>query len=238
MREPADLETVPEEESIEEGEIGGSRRDPPADPGPAGDEGSPGSEEGEALLEMSLEELKKALEALLFASGEPLAIRQLAELFGRSVHDVRQAVEELRMEYVETDRAFRLEEIAGGVQLLTEPAYEVWIRRFRRKQTQSKLSPAAFETLAVIAYKQPISRADLEAIRGVQCGQVIKNLLDRGLVKVVGREESLGRPLLYGTTPRFLESFGISSVRDLPQPELQARKRPAAHGEQEEDRSS
>ncbi len=180
---------------------------------------------GGSILSMSSEELKKALEAVLFTAGEPISIRTVADLFSVSSHDVRQAVEELRSEYVDTGRAFRLEDIAGGIQLLTLPAHDIWIQGLHRKQIQSKLSGAAFETLAVIAYKQPITRADLEAIRGVQCGQVIKNLLDRGLAKVVGRDENLGRPLLYGTTSRFLESFGIASVRDLPQPELLPRER-------------
>ena len=174
-----------------------------------------------SILEISDEELKKALEAVLFAVGEPLPIRVLGELFDKSVHDVREAVEELRHEYIDTARAFRLEDVAGGIQLLTLPAYDAWIRRLRVKQTRSKLSAAAFETLAAIAYKQPITKADLEAIRGVQCVQVIKNLMDRGLVKVVGRDESLGRPLLYGTTTQFLESFGIANIRELPEPELQ-----------------
>ncbi|MEM7234930.1 MAG: SMC-Scp complex subunit ScpB [Planctomycetota bacterium] len=173
--------------------------------------------------ELSIEELKKAVEAVLFSVGEPLAIRALADLFKSSVHDVRQAVEELRFEYVDTGRSFRLEDVAGGVQLLSLPAYDVWIRKLRKKQSQFKLSPAAFETLAVIAYKQPITKADLDSIRGVQCGPVIKSLLDRGLIKVTGRDESLGRPLLYGTTSRFLESFGISNLRDLPQPDPQPR---------------
>ncbi len=179
-----------------------------------------GASEEEGVLEMSLEELKKVVEAILFSTSEPVAVRALADLCGRSVHDVREVVEEMRLEYMDGGRAFRLEDIAGGVQLLTSPAYEPWIRKFRQKQSQSRLSAAAFETLAVIAYKQPITKADLEAIRGVQCGPVIKSLLDRGMVKVVGRDDSLGRPLLYGSTQRFLESFGISNVRDLPQPDL------------------
>jgi segregation and condensation protein B len=93
----------------------------------------------------------------------------------------------------------------------------------RRKEREGRLSPAALETLAVIAYKQPINKADLEAIRGVACGPILKTLLDRGLIQIAGRAESLGRPLLYGTTRRFLESFGLHSIRELPQPELEAK---------------
>jgi segregation and condensation protein B len=200
-----------------------------------GPDGEAGEERGPAPVDPppSLEELKKALEAVLFAAAEPLPIRQLAQLFGAPIHDVREAIEELKFEYVESGRAFRLEEVAGGAQLLTLPAYDPWIRKLRQSQSRWKLSPAAFETLAVVAYKQPITKADLEAIRGVQCSPVLKNLLDRGLVRVTGRDESLGRPLLYGTTAKFLESFGISNLRDLPQPELRPRRESA--GEEDDD---
>jgi segregation and condensation protein B len=174
------------------------------------------------ILQVSPGELKLALEAVLFSVAEPLAVRSLAEIFGASLHDIREAAEELAYEYATGGRAFRLEDIAGGLQILTLPAYDPWIRRLREKQRDSRLSGAALETLAVIAYKQPIIKADLEAIRGVQCSPILKTLLDRGLIKVVGRDESLGRPLLYGTTSRFLESFGLPSLRDLPQPEAPA----------------
>ena len=165
------------------------------------------------------EELKGALESILFSVSEPIGIRALSDLVGAGVHEVRGAVDELRYEYVETQRAFRLEEVAGGVQLLTQSRYDPWIRRLRQKERERRLSAAAFETLAVVAYKQPITKADLEGIRGVGCTPILKTLMDRGLLQVVGREEGLGKPLLYGTTKRFLESFGLESVRDLPRPE-------------------
>ncbi len=174
----------------------------------------------EPLIRLGREELRRGIEAVLFASGEPVPVRALAELFECTVHDARDAIEDLRLEYTGSRRAFRIEDIAGGVQILTDKAYEPWIRRFLSRQRDGRLSPAAFETLAVIAYKQPINKADLEAIRGVQCGPILKALMDKSLVKVVGREETLGRPLLYGTTRRFLESFGIASLTALPQPEL------------------
>jgi len=165
-------------------------------------------------------ELRGAIEAVLFSVSEPIAIRALADVVGAGVHDVRAAVEELRLEYIDAQRAFRIEDIAGGVQLLTLSKYDPWIRRLRQREKESRLTPAALESLAVIAYKQPISKADLEGIRGVGCGPTLKTLLERGLIQIVGRSEALGRPLLYGTTKRFLESFGISTVRELPQPEL------------------
>lgn len=182
---------------------------------------APPPEPAEDLL-IALEgaELRGAIEAVLFSVSEPIAIRALADVVGAGVHEVRAAVEDLRLEYLTGERAFRLEDIAGGVQLLTQSKYDPWIRRLRQKEKESRLTPAALESLAVIAYKQPISKADLEGIRGVGCGPTLKTLLERGLIQIVGRSEALGKPLLYGTTKRFLESFGIASVRELPQPEL------------------
>ena len=181
------------------------------------------ADEVEAAGELRLEpgELRGALEAVLFSVAQPITIRTLSEVFGATVHEVREAVEELRLEYIDTHRSFRIEDIAGGVQLLTLSRYDPWIRRMRRKEREGKLSAAALETLAVIAYKQPINKADLESIRGVNCSPTLKTLLDRGLIQVAGREEGLGKPILYGTTRRFLESFGINSIRELPQPELE-----------------
>lgn len=177
-------------------------------------------ESGRSLVRLESAELRGAVEALLFSVAEPISIRGLSELLEVSVHEAREAVEELRLEYMETGRAFRVEDIAGGIQLLTQKQFDPWIRRLRQKEKEGRLSPAALETLAVIAYKQPINKADLESIRGVGCTPILKTLLDRGLVQIVGRGEGLGRPLLYGTTRRFLESFGLGSLRDLPQPEL------------------
>ncbi len=193
---------------------------PEGEAAPAEAGGERGEEASQPLIRLSQEDLQKGIEAVLFSTGEPIPIRELAELFEASVHDVREAVEELRLRYVNEDHAYRLEEIAGGVQILTLSRFEPWIRKHLTAAREGRLSPAAFETLAVIAYKQPITKASLEAIRGVQCGPILKTLLDRNLIKVVGREESLGKPLLYGTTKRFLESFGIGSITSLPQPEI------------------
>lgn len=177
----------------------------------------------EPLLRIDPADLRGAAEALLFSLSEPVTIRSLAELLGVSVHETREVIEDLRLEYISGQRAFRIEDIAGGVQLLTLPRFDPWIRKLRQKEKESRLTPAAMESLAVIAYKQPISKADLEGIRGVGCGPTLKTLLERGLIQIAGRGEGLGKPLLYGTTKRFLESFGISSVRELPQPELTER---------------
>ena len=175
--------------------------------------------EEEELTALGEDELPRALEAVLFCAGEPVTIRELAELLEFGVHDVRSAVEELREEYIDLGRSFRIEDISGGVQIMTVPRYDPWLRRLHSKQSSSRLSPAALETLAIIAYKGPITKAELENIRGVQCSPTIKTLLDRNFIRISGKAPGLGRPFLYHTTPLFLESFGLGSLKDLPQPE-------------------
>lgn len=162
------------------------------------------------------EEIKVLVEALLFATAQPLPLKRLVEILGAEKGCVSQAVELLRQEYESTQRAFQVEEIAGGYQLLSKPEYHQWICLLEKKNTESKLSPAALETLAIIAYKQPVLRATIEAIRGVESSQMLRSLIEKGLVKIVGKDESLGRPLLYGTTKRFLEYFGLDSLNALP----------------------
>lgn len=132
---------------------------------------------------------------------------------------VEAAVEMLNATYAETGRAFRIEHVAGGVRLMTVSAFADAVGAFHQSRTSQRLSRPAVETLAIIAYKQPVTRAHLEAIRGVSCGEVLKSLLERQLVVVTGRAEELGRPLLYGTGPKFLTSFGLDSIKDLPSPE-------------------
>ncbi len=183
----------------------------------AGSSGSRRQTEPDTLEDPA--EIKRVVEAVLFSLADPMSIRHLSEIVGVGVHETRQAVEDLRFEYVDTERAFRLEEIAGGVQILTRSDYDPWLRRLRQKQKESKLSAAALETLSIVAYKQPITKAELEGIRGVDCTQILKTLVDRGLVCIAGRDEGIGKALLYGTTERFLESFGLESVKELPQPE-------------------
>ena len=176
-------------------------------------------QEEEELTALGEDELPRALEAVLFCAGEPVTIRELAELLEFGVHDVRSAVEKLREEYIDMGRSFRIEDISGGVQIMTVPQYDPWLRRLHSKQSSSRLSPAALETLAIIAYKGPITKAELENIRGVQCSPTIKTLLDRNFIRISGKAPGLGRPFLYHTTPLFLESFGLGSLKDLPQPE-------------------
>ena len=132
---------------------------------------------------------------------------------------IRGAIKQLNEQYESTGRAFRLEQVAGGYQLLTLPEYGDTLKKFHQREIDAKLTKAALETLAIIAYKQPILRVDVEAIRGVACGETIRSLMEKHLVKIAGRAEEPGRPILYGTTKRFLELFGLNSLKDLPQSE-------------------
>lgn len=165
----------------------------------------------------NIEEIKPIIECLIFAAEEPITIRKLAEIIeGVDNARIEEAIAQLKKDYDMQGRSFQIEEIAGGYQLFTRSEYYEWIAKLRKKSGETKLSQAALETLAVIAYKQPVLRADVEAIRGVQSGQIIRLLMEKDLVKVVGRDESLGHPLLYGTTKKFLEHFGLKDIKDLP----------------------
>lgn len=156
-------------------------------------------------------------EAVLFSADEPVTPNKLAEIVGvGGVKEIREIVEELNTKYENMDCAFRIESIAGGFQMLTLPEYNAWLKKLIKVRGETKLSPAALETLAIIAYKQPMMRVDIESVRGVAVGEMVRQLIDKGLVKIVGRAEELGRPLLYGTTRKFLETFGLGSLKDLP----------------------
>jgi segregation and condensation protein B len=163
--------------------------------------------------------VESVVEAVLFASDEPLADARLADIVETSAKQVRECIENLNNKYRANNSAFRIEQIAGGHQMLTLSLYNYWLKKLLRVRSDNKLSPAALETLAIIAYKQPVMRADIEAIRGVAVGEVIRSLSYKGLVKIVGRAEVLGRPMLYGTTKKFLEVFGLNTLKDLPKVE-------------------
>lgn len=157
------------------------------------------------------------LEAVLVSAEDPVTPRRLsilAELSGSE--EVRQLVDRLQSMYAAEDSAFQVVEIAGGYQLLTRPDFHPWLVKLRQASGESRLSPALLETLAIVAYRQPIMRADLEAIRGVHCGEGLRQLMERGLVRIAGRHDSLGRPVLYATTKKFLQHFGLRDLRDLP----------------------
>lgn len=158
------------------------------------------------------------VEAVLLIADEPLPARRLADAAGLAdAADARAQVERLRSLYDADGTAFQVTEIAGGYQLLTRPAVAPWLARLRRTGHDLRLTPAALETLAVIAYRQPVMRAEVEQVRGVACGEVVRQLMEKGLVRIAGRHDSLGRPQLYGTTKKFLQAFGLNTLKDLPE---------------------
>ena len=160
---------------------------------------------------------ERVVEAILFASDSPLPLSKIVSILGvGSARDARNHIKSLNDRYIQTGASFRIEQIASGYQMLTLPTYNTWIRRLKQTSKDNKLSQAAMETLAVVAYKQPVVRADIEAIRGVAAGDMLNRLREVGLIKIVGRAEDVGRPMLYGTTKRFLEVFGLSGIEDLP----------------------
>jgi segregation and condensation protein B len=163
---------------------------------------------------------EQIVEAVLFASEAPLRADEIARADESLDEDrVETAIQNLRREYLESGRAFDLLEVGGGFQLLTRPEYAPYLDRFDTIPRPTRLSGPALESLAIIAYRQPIGRLEVEYIRGVGSAGVIRTLQERGLIDVVGRGEGIGRPLLYGTTPRFLEHFGFQSLEDLPRPD-------------------
>lgn len=170
--------------------------------------------------------VETVVEAVLFASDESLTDNRLAKIVETSGKQVRQCIANLNEKYQANNNAFRIEKIAGGYQMLTLSTYNYWLKKLLRARSDGKLSPAALETLAIIAYKQPVIRADIEVIRGVAAGEVIRTLCYKGLVKIVGRAEILGRPMLYGTTKKFLEVFGLNTLKDLPK--IEELKKPPA----------
>lgn len=164
--------------------------------------------------------LAQLLEAALFSAARPLTAEELATLDQEaSLADVRVALEQIREHYDFEQHGIELVELAGGYQVLTRPIHAAAIERAQFAVRTPKLTAAALETLAVIAYRQPVGRAEIEEIRGVSAGGVLRSLQERGLIEVVGRSEGLGRPLLYGTTPMFLELLGLRDLADLPRAE-------------------
>ncbi|MFN2541171.1 MAG: SMC-Scp complex subunit ScpB [Chthoniobacterales bacterium] len=183
--------------------------------------------------------LARVIEALLFSTRKPLAAKEIVEVVRRAgaedelspnefarvrEAEVAGALEQLRVEYIEQQRAFQLAEKAEGWQLVSDPEYAGWVRQLFPAPKPARLSAPALETLAIIAYRQPITRADVEAVRGVTIDGVLQTLMERGLVKIAGRAEIPGRPLLYETTEFFLDHFGLRNLDELPNVE-ELRKR-------------
>lgn len=171
-----------------------------------------------------MEFLKQHVEALIFASPQPVAIADLKSVLDESLQTevdeatVRELIEQIRHQFQAEQYAFELIEIAGGWQFLTKGAYHHSISVHLKQTTKKRLSQAALETLALVAYKQPVSKSELEEIRGVNCDYALQKLLEKELVFIVGRSEGPGRPLLYGTTEKFMDYLGINSLTDLPKP--------------------
>jgi segregation and condensation protein B len=188
--------------------------------------------------------LSRVIEALLFSAQKPLSVRELTtaikgaggedepspnEFVRVREAEVAGALEQLKIEYIEQERVFQIIEKAEGWQLATDPAFARWVRQLFPAPKPARLSAPALETLAIIAYRQPITRADVEAVRGVNIDGVLQTLLERGLVKIAGRAEIAGRPLLYETTQFFLDHFGLRSLDELPNvEELRTRNLPVA----------
>jgi segregation and condensation protein B len=177
------------------------------------------------------------VEAALMAADEPLTARRLTTVAGLAdATEARRLVTRLQALYEQDGSAFQVEELAGGWQLLTKPEFHPWLSRLRRTAAEARLTPAMREALTIVAYRQPITRADLDAVRGVQSADVLRQLMERGLVRIAGRDDSLGRPQLYGTTKKFLQTFGFKTIRDLPPAEGvgTAAKQLAREAEEEE----
>lgn len=166
---------------------------------------------------MTKEEAKRIIEALLFASNRAVTLNEMAEVLeGVNSVEIRDLLNELNSEYKGQNRSFSITEIAGGFQLVADPYYAPWIKKVLSKERTQRLSMPALETLAIIAYKQPITRSEIEAIRGVNIDGIIENLLEKNLIKTSGRREAPGRPFVYTVTDEFLSHFGLRSLEDLP----------------------
>ena len=165
-----------------------------------------------------MDDIKNIIESLLFVADEPLTIDRFRKIVpGAEAKELREALEELKADYETRQGGFFLNQVAGGYQIRTRPEYMEWIKRLLQPKPM-RLSKAALETLAIIAYKQPVIRSDVEHIRGVDCGGVLRVLLERKFIRVLGRKEIAGRPLIYATTKRFLEVFDLKNLKDLPTP--------------------
>lgn len=168
---------------------------------------------------MPRRDLEAIIEAIFFASDEPLSAERIAAALERqdaTAPAVRDAIADLNDHYRQDERTFEIVEVAGGYKMMTVPEYNTYIRKILRGRSRERISQAALETLAVVAYRQPVTRADIDNIRGVDTGPMLRTLVDRGLIKIVGRDEALGHPLLYGTTKLFLEVFGLKDISSLP----------------------
>jgi len=182
------------------------------------EDAQPGLEQTEETFEVSSQDARRIIEALLFASNKPLMVKEIRRIVkGLKPSEVQKIVEELGAEYDRENRSFQIREIAGGYEISSRTCYSGWIRKLEAQKRSRQASQSALETLAIMAYKQPVTRQEIEELRGVSASGVVATLLDRGLIGIVGRKEVPGRPFLYGTTERFLEHFGLPSLDEMPQ---------------------
>ncbi len=165
---------------------------------------------------MEANQKKAIIEALLFVAGEPITINNIARTTEIQESEIRELMQELISEYRERNSGILIMEIAEGYQMLTNPEYGIWVKRFKNISHSNRLSQAALETLSIIAYKQPITKLEIDQLRGVNSDGAIKSLYEKRLIKIVGKKESPGRPFLYGTTREFLQYFGLKNLTDLP----------------------
>jgi segregation and condensation protein B len=169
------------------------------------------------FLKLEDHQLKSAIEALVFSSGNPLSLDRLKGIFEEATAgQIEEQVRLLQQEYIDRGSGLMLAEVAGGYQLATRPEHFEWIRKYKTVKTTTRLSKPALETLAIVAYKQPITRSEVEAIRGVNIGGIMRNLMERRLVKIVGKKDVPGKPMMYGTTQEFLQYFGLNDLSALP----------------------
>ncbi len=196
----------------------------------------PSEEPGEGG-ELARDSRLALLEAALLAADEPVTLRRLVTAATLAdAAEGRRLLRRLQELYDRDGTAFQVVEVAGGYQLQTRPEFHPWLARLRRSQPELRLSAAARETLTIIAYRQPITRADVEGIRGVQSGDILQQLMEKGLIRIAGRDDSLGRPMLYGTTKKFLQMHGLNTVKDLPMASELLRKKPAPSAEEPADK--
>ena len=175
------------------------------------------SEHDKETLKKMLENPKPIIEALLFSSSQPLTGKKIKQILrGAGIQNLPKLIEEINKDYEEKGAVWRIEQISGGYTMMTLPDFSPWIRKLITKKNDDKLSQAALESLAVVAYRQPITRAEVDAVRGVSSGSMLKTLIDKGLLRIAGQAEVPGRPLLYGTSQKFLDIFGLGSLKDLP----------------------
>ena len=161
-------------------------------------------------------DLKSILESILFVNEKPIMVEEICQALDLEKKEVVRLIEELKDDYEQRGAGICLVSVAGGYQMCTSPANSEWIKKLYKERFKHRLSSASLEILSIIAYKQPVTRLEMEAIRGVNCDQVVRGLTNMGLIKIKGRKDVIGRPFLYGTTRKFLEYFGLNSLDDLP----------------------